>query len=173
MVDDTVYVLDASSIIAFKQVVKARDQWGFAKYLEELVASGRITFPRQVAREVGGQRHIDLPEAWALGIEPDIVVRRSPDPRYLEEVMAVAADVIEANAENDPADPYVLALALQLWRENEAEDCYVVTEDQVDRLPIKISIRTACMRLGLNCIGTREFAEAISFGHVLRADSSS
>ncbi len=136
MLDDTIYVLDTSSIIAFKQVVKARDQWRFAKHLEEMVENGRITFPRQVAREVGGQRHIDLPEAWALGVEPDIIVRRGPDPGYVEQVMAVAGEVIEANAENDPADPYVLALALQLWRENEAQECFVVTEDQVDRLPI-------------------------------------
>ena len=81
----------------------------------------------------------------------------------------VAPDVIEEDAENDPADPYVLALALQLWRENEADECYVVTEDNVDRVPLKISIRTACARLGLNCMDTRNFAEAIGFGHVLRA----
>ena len=65
-----------------------------------------------------------------------------------------AADVIEASAENDPADPYVLALALQLWRGNEAGECYVVTEDKVDRAPIKISIRMACLRLGLNYMDT-------------------
>ena len=47
MLDDTIYVLDTSAIIAFKQVVKARDQWGFAKHLERLVESGKITFPRQ------------------------------------------------------------------------------------------------------------------------------
>ncbi len=169
MLDDTIYVLDASSIIAFKQVVKARDQWGFAKHLEELVESGRITFLRQVAREVGGQRHTDLPEAWALGVESDIVARRRPDPEYVEKVMAKAGDVIEANAENDPADPYVLALALQLWTENEARECYVVTEDKVDRAPIKISMRTACVRLGLDCMDIREFSEAIGFGDVLRA----
>ncbi len=77
-----------------------------------------------------------------IGVKPGIVVRRRPDPGYVEDVMAVAADVIEVNAENDPADPYVLAL--QLWREYEAGECYVVTEDKVDRVPIKISMRTAC-----------------------------
>ena len=150
MVDDTIYVLDASAIITFKRVVKPKNQWGFAKYLEDLVTSGSITFPRQVAREVGGQRHTDLPEAWALGVERDIVIRRDPDSHYVEEVMMTAGDVIEEDAENDPADPYVLALALQLWRENEARECYIVTEDVVDRVPLKISIRTACLRLGLN-----------------------
>lgn len=42
MLDDTIYVLDASSIIAFKQVVKAKDQWGFAKHLEEFPSPLRI-----------------------------------------------------------------------------------------------------------------------------------
>ena len=76
----------------------------------------------------------------------------------------VAPDVIEEDAENDPADPYVLALALQLWRENEAEECYVVTEDNVDRVPLKISIRTACTRLGLNCMDTRNWPCAKTWG---------
>lgn len=168
MVDNTIYVLDTSAIIAFKQVVKAKHQWRFAKHLEELVKGRRITFPPQVTREVAGQRHIDLAEAWALGVEPNIVARRIPDPEYVEDVMEVAADVVEADAENDPADPYVLALALQLWREHEPRDCYVVSEDKVDRLPLKISIRTACRRLGLNFMDTRDFANAIRFGHVLR-----
>ena len=169
MVDEPIYVLDASAIIAIKQVVRAKEQWGFAKHLEDLVESGRITFPQQVAREVGGQQHIDLPEAWTLGVEPDIVAPRRPDPQYVEEVMTVAPDVIEATAENDPADPYVLALALHLWRDNQAEECIVVTEDKVDRPPLKISIRTACRRLGLDFMDTRDFAEAIGFGYVLRA----
>ena len=171
MVDDTIYVLDASAIITFKRVIKPKDQWGFAKHLEDLVTSGSITFPRQVAREVGGQRHTDLPEAWTLGVERDIVIRREPDSHYVEEVMRTAGNVIEEYAENDPADPYVLALALQLWRESEARECYIVTEDVVDRLPLKISIRTACLRLGRNYMDTREFARDISFGHVLQARS--
>lgn len=169
MVDDTIYVLDTSAIITFKRIVKAKDQWGFAKHLEGLVKDGRITFPRQVTREVAGQRHIDLPEAWALGVEPDIGILRSPDHAYIEEVMRVAGDVIEADAENDPADPYVLALALQLWRESHASDCHLVSEDKVDRVPVKISIRTACVRLGLNFMDTRDFASASGFGYVLRA----
>lgn len=169
MVDDTIYVLDTSAIIAFKRIVKAKDQWRFAKYLEGLVEDRRITFPRQVTREVAGQRHIDLPEAWALGVEPDIGILRSPNPEYIEEVMRVAGDVIETNAENDPADPYVLALTLQLWRENHASDCHLVSEDKVDRIPVKISIRTACVRLGLIFMDARDFTRAIGFGYVLRA----
>ena len=168
MLGEVIYVLDTSAIIAVKQVVKAKEQWGFTKHLERLVKSRHITFPHQVAREVRGQRYVDLPEAWTLGVEPHIGLRRRPDPEHVEQVMAVASDVVEANAENDPADPYVLSLALQLWREEESKECYVITEDNVDRVPLKTSIRTACLRLGLDYMDTRDFADAIGFGHVLR-----
>ena len=61
--------------------------------------------------------------------------------------MEKVGNVIEPDTDSDPADPYVLALALQLWRENKR--VCVVTQDIVDRLPLKISIRSACARLGL------------------------
>ncbi len=45
-------------------------QWQFVKDLEVLVERGRITFPRQVARELSGQRHTDLPEASEIVMWP-------------------------------------------------------------------------------------------------------
>ena len=74
MLDETIYVLDTSAIIDLKRVVKAKDQWSLAKYLETMVEKGRVTFPRQVTRELAGQRHIDLPEAWTLS---DLVLRKA------------------------------------------------------------------------------------------------
>ena len=137
MLDEAIYILDTSAIITFKKVVKAKEQWDLAKFLEDLVKRGRITFPRQVVRELSRQRHIDLPEAWTLGVVNKLTAPSRPDPLYIEKVIEVASDVIEQDAENDPEDPYVLALSLQLHRDKGRTVCYVVTEDKVDRLPIK------------------------------------
>ena len=39
-----------------------------------------------------------------------------PSATTLQEVMRIAGDVVEADAEGDPADPYVLAQALEFQR---------------------------------------------------------
>ena len=78
------------------------------------------------------------------------------------EVMAVAGDLVEADAEGDPADPYVLAQALDLQRRG-AGDVLVVTKDQLDKPSVKISMATACGRLGLSYCGLPEFLQEIGF----------
>ena len=67
--------------------------------------------------------------------------------------------MIESDSDSDPADPYVLALALQMWRAS--MNISVVTEDIKDRLPLKISIRTACGILGLPMLDLEGFREDI------------
>ena len=146
-------------IIQIKRDVKAEHQWELAKVMEQMIEQRKITFPRKVTREIRGQKHTDLPEAWVLGVDRKIVLDREPRPEYLEEVMDRAGDVIESDADSDPADPYVLALALQMWRAN--MNIIVVTEDIKDRLPLKISIKTACHRLGLPMLDLEGFREDI------------
>ena len=66
---DRIYVLDTSSIIQLKLELRAGWQWELAKYMERMVEKGTITFPRQVTREIRSNKHVDLPEAWVLGVE--------------------------------------------------------------------------------------------------------
>lgn len=152
---DGVFVLDSSLIIQLKREIKADRQWELAKHMEELVVAGRITFPPQVLREIRGQQHTDIPEAWALAVSSKIATPSSPGWDHVEAVMAVADDLIEADAEGDPADPYVVALALEL--REEGFDAIVATADIVDRPPLKISMGTACDRLALAWMDLDEF----------------
>ena len=155
---DTIYVLDTSSIIQIKCDVKAEHQWELAKNMERMVEQEKITFPRQVTREIRGQLHTDLPEAWVLGVDRKIVIDCEPGHEYIEEVMDKAGNVIESDTDSDPADPYVLALALQIWRSD--RDVVVVTEDITDR-PLKISIKKACQILGLSMLRLEDFRSDI------------
>ncbi len=109
--------------------------------------NGYLFFPRQVTAELNQERHIDTPEAWALAAGPKVTIAYDPESHYVHGVMASAGDVIDADAEHDPGDPYVLAQALQLVGLGFA--VCVVTEDVVDHLPLRISMATACGRLGL------------------------
>lgn len=73
--------------------------------------------------------------------------------------MAVAGDVVDPNVPADVTDPYVLALALQLTKGG--LQVTVVSEDVVDRLPAKISMATACNRLGLQHCDTNSLLVSI------------
>lgn len=159
MACDSIFILDSSLIIQLKRAVRADRQWEFGKHLESLVESGRITFPPQVLREIRGQEHTDIPEAWALAVHAKITVKTNPDYEHIEAVMAIAPDLIDADTEIDPADPYVVALLREL--NDDGLDACVVTADIVDRLPLKISMRTACGRLNLPCMDVDEFLECI------------
>jgi rRNA maturation endonuclease Nob1 len=156
---DATFILDSSLIIELKRAVPADRQWELAKYMETLVEVGRITFPPQVLREIRGQKHTDIPEAWVLAVGAKITQSNDPAYEHIEAVMAVASDLIDADTEIDPADPYVIALARE--KSEEGTDTYVVTADVVDRPPLKISMRTACERLGTPWMDIDEFLECM------------
>lgn len=157
-----VYVLDSSVLIDTKGVIAARHQWEFFERLKVMVQDGQVCFPKAVRDELDGARHIDTPEAWTLNAFAYIPRSREPDMETVAEVMSVAGDVVEADAEGDPADPYVLAQALELQR-SAGVDAMVVTKDQQDKPGVKIAMSTACGRLRLSYCGLPEFLQDIGF----------
>lgn len=150
-----VVVLDASVIINMKKKVKVADQWEFFKGLEEEVDAGHIAIPAAVIREVSGGAHPDMPGAWARGMKDRLVHPLEPDPDRVAAVMAVAGDVIDATSDREQADPDVVALAMQIAASG--HEVTVVEDDFVDRLPIKISLESACSRLGVDTQRGDEF----------------
>lgn len=104
---------------------------------------------------------MDTPEAWALDVCKLVKQSYEPADVTVASVMQVAGDVVDPDAEGDPADPYVLAQALEI-REAGRNVC-VVTNDVVDRVPIKISMRMACERLHLRSCDLAAFMTAVDF----------
>jgi hypothetical protein len=153
-----VWVLDTGCLIELKRVPIAF-QWELFRRLEDMVAHAAIAMPRQVIKEASAIAFPDVPGAWAKGVEGKLRHPIDVDYDILGEVMEAAGDVIEDDSASDPADPYVLTLALQLQRGEISVT--VVSDDIVDRLPLKISMDTACRRLKLPRIGTPEFLKAI------------
>ena len=153
-----VSVLDASAIINMKKKVKVADQWDYFKSLEGEVDAGRIAICGGVIREVSEGPHPDMPGAWARGMKDRMAHPIEPDPDRVADVMLVAGDVIDASSDREQADPDVVALALQL--QAAGHEVIVVTDDRVDRPPIKISLVTACERVGIDTRSTDEFIGA-------------
>lgn len=157
MTDENVWLLDSSALIEAKRVLPVDSQWVVFKRLEEMVENGAAAMPRQVIREMSEIAHPDLPGAWAPGVRDRQRHPLDAEWEHVQRVMTEAGDVVDPNKTTEDADPYVLALALQLVLAGEA--VVVVTEDCVDRN--RIALTTACDRLGLSHGSVRDFFAAL------------
>ncbi|QIG42038.1 hypothetical protein G5V58_03965 [Nocardioides anomalus] len=153
---DLVVVLDSSVIIQLKYVLPTEEQWGVFAAMLDLVRSGRLTFPRQVARELAKEKHPDAPGIWC-GEAVRHVRHSNPTDETMSELLEWIGDLVEVDAEPDrePADPYIAATAWELLEAG--YDVAVATEDNIDRLPLKIALTTACDRLGITSWGLDTF----------------
>lgn len=148
-----VWVLDTSALVKSKFIVSVADQWHTFKLLEDMVRAGAVAMPRLVIREIAEIAHPDMPGAWAPGVRDIQQHPLDPEWEHVQRVMAEAGDVVDPNKTEEDADPYVLALALQLLERG--HDVCVVTEDRVDH--DHIAVTTACGRLGIPHCSLRDF----------------
>ena len=153
------WVLDSSSIINFKSTIAPRNQEDTLRLLDRLVSQRKIAFPRQVVQEVSGQGQNDLPAIWISQNSPNLLHPKSPKESYLQKVLNKVPDLVERDNTKDAADPFILALALQL-KDNDWDVC-VVTDDYIDRFPRKRSLRNACETMGIKVVQTVEFIETL------------
>ncbi len=157
----TVRVLDTSSLVNIKVLVRVDRQWDLFQHLQAMVDGGEVAMPRQVIREVGELAHPDTPGVWARGMTHRLQHPLDVEYEHLRRVMKAAPNLVEANQHKDVADPYVVALALQLMADGHAVE--VVTDDLVDHLPTKIALGTACDRLKLAHRTCQAFLTLVGF----------
>jgi hypothetical protein len=108
------WVADTSSIIEIRQVgLSTSKQLAVFKSLTQLVAGGQLIFPPQLCEELeaGLSSHgQDRALVWARAAR-DKAERRA-DLETVRRVLSRAPKLIDADSSRDPADPYVIALAL-------------------------------------------------------------
>ena len=125
------------------------------------VENGRVVIPIHVERELKpNTSHPDVPAAWAFAKARLSPVRREPSPASVRNVLSMFPRLVEIDREREDADPYVVALALELRDDGHA--VVVVTHDVKDRMPRKQSIKTACARFGIDVMDLKEFRAAIA-----------
>ena len=144
-----------------KVLVRVDKQWDLFQHLQALVDGGEVAMPRQVIREVGELAHPDAPGVWARGMAHRLQHPLDVEYEYLRRVMKAAPNLVEANQQKDVADPYVVALALQLMAGGERVE--VVTDDVTDHLPTKIALGTACDRLKIPHTTCQTFLTSVGF----------
>lgn len=159
--DDICFVLDASAIIELKnpERIPWDRQWRMLRCLEEMVEHRRIAFPRMVLVELRRVKHLDAPGVWALGVFGSQPPSFEPSDRLIAEVRGLVPEVVDPEAEDDDADPAVIAQAIHL--RSHGKSPIVVTKDAStgqNRLPLA----TACARMTppVDTMGIGEFIEA-------------
>jgi rRNA maturation endonuclease Nob1 len=147
---DLVCVVDTSVLIKLKRLVRIDDQWDMLSRMSELVRSGQLAFPRQVAAELAYGQYPDAPGAW-IGSAKRHVCYSPPSEDTLRRILEVAEQLVdaEANSDHDVADPYVVAMAYEITSQHPGCRVTVATDDYVDRLPMKLSLTTACQRFNI------------------------
>jgi len=93
------------------------------------------------------QTNPDTPTRWISYCRKK--AERKAELQLVREVLGVAPEVLDSDSPHEPADPYVIALALGLRGGLlSGLEVTVVTEDRKDK-PRKVSLATAAGMLGL------------------------
>jgi hypothetical protein len=161
-----VWVLDASALIQMKIAIALDRQWAAFKLLEQLAVDGELGMCRHVINEVKRYGHPDVPGVWATGMRSTLKLTLDPADDHVRTVMAAAPNLIEADSTGDEADPYVVAHALHLA--GDGHNPTVVTNDFVDRMPVKTSIASACDHLDVKWCKLGPFLETLGVKHNIK-----
>lgn len=129
--------------------------------LTALVMEGRLRYPKQVVDELkrgSSPENPDPPFRWASE-NANVATSAGPTLEGVKSVLAIARKVLDPKKDSgaEEADPYVLALAVELKRV--APDVRVVTNEHKD-LPSKMSMGTASGLLAIPSVPLRGFLHA-------------
>jgi hypothetical protein len=159
-----VFVVDTSSIIEVRQKIMAQQTTAkvtavYAKLIT-FARRGVLPFPRGVIEEikVGATKAASGPDpacSWAIACD-GFAVPNQDVITEAKEVLAEVPDLLDASktSTTDEADPYVVGLALKLFREGETVT--VITEESRDS-PVKTSMNSACGIMRIPSISMRVF----------------
>ncbi|MBI4455275.1 MAG: DUF4411 family protein [Acidobacteria bacterium] len=159
-VERAVAVIDTSSIIEIRRSVQnARKQDVFDE-LARLAGAGELYFPKEVLKELKRAADPSNPDqqfAWARKVEASATSFPVPF-ETVREVLAAVPRVIDPDKQGaDEADPYILALAIELQKVGKK---VVVVTEETRETPTKMSLRTAAGILGLPSIPLGAFLES-------------
>lgn len=150
-----VWVIDSSSIIAVReQVSRAHERKVFAA-LTGLTVASQLCWPPEVTQEVEAALVADSAVAWIKARRAS--GERTPKLETVKSVLLRAPTLIDPDITHEQADPYVVALALELASDDFfAPIVTIITEDRRDK-PTKLSLATAAGLLRIPTIPLRAF----------------
>lgn len=142
-----VRVIDTSSIIEVRQRFGRPDERKVFSALTSLIKKGQLIWPPEVTHEVEAALSPDSAVRWVKANRE--TAERSAKLETVKSVLSRAPTLIDPNATREQADPYVVALGLDVASGDLfAPKVTVITEDRRDK-PGKLSLATAAGLLGI------------------------
>lgn len=156
------WIIDTSSLLKVRELFGRAGERKVFSTLSALATKGALFFPPQVYDELERGSLSD-----ALSNDPALQWAKSArshaeKPANLEtvrEVLAIAPDLVDADKADDQADPYVLAVAIDV--RGLGFDVTVVTDDYREK-PGKISLSTAAGMLRVPSVTLEGFSRLIT-----------
>jgi hypothetical protein len=150
-----VWIIDSSSIIAVREQVSRVHERKVFNALSSLAAASRLCWPPEVTQEVETALIADSAVAWVRALR--VPGERTAKLETVKSVLQKAPLLVDPDATREQADPYVVALALEIASDDFfAPLATIITEDRRDK-PTKLSLATAAGLHGIPTIPLRAF----------------
>jgi hypothetical protein len=136
------WVIDTSSLLAVREIFGAAHERKVLAALAKYATRGKLWYPPEVCGELergeAATSSADFPLVWVRNHRH--CAERKADLGIVRRVLDRCPDLLDPDKPDEQADPYVLAVALDL--RTGGFDVCVVTDDRRDR-PMKLSLATA------------------------------
>lgn len=142
----TVYSLDASSLIEAYHSYPMKIFPSLWNELEKLIKSDRLKMPELVFDEVKD----DEIQKWCDEKQLKSYIRVTIDQVDQSKVRALVPKLVNPNTGQSGGDPWVIALAQDI------QNCVVVTQEKFSRNKDRPKIPNVCENLGIECINLLE-----------------
>lgn len=138
----TIYSLDASSLIEAYHNYPIDNFPSLWAELEQLIKSDRLKMPELVFDEVKDKEL----KKWCEEKQLKSYIRVTIDQIDQNKVQALTPKLVNPNTGESGGDPWVIALAQDI------QDCIVVTQEKFSRNEDRPKIPNVCKDLGIECI---------------------
>ncbi|MBI4470943.1 MAG: DUF4411 family protein [Acidobacteria bacterium] len=158
---DVVAVFDTSSIIEIRRSIQNSRKAVVFEALAQLVRDGRLHFPKEVLKELERRADPENPDQQVIWAKRTVSLAAGcPVPfETVRDVLRRVPRVLDPDKQGvDEADPYILALAIELQKVG--KQVIVVTEENRET-PTKMSLRTAAGILLLPSIPLVAYLESM------------
>jgi hypothetical protein len=155
-----VWVIDTSSLLGVREQFGKSNETKLLSSLDRLVEAAVLFFPPEVLAELerGSAAGADPPLLWARRNRGK--AEKKADWETVKAVLRVAPDVLDPDIPDEQADPYVVALGIDLQGLGIYQTT-IVTDDRKDK-PTKLSLATAAGMLGLPTVPLHAFLRSLS-----------
>jgi len=152
MTQSTVYCIDSSALIDLKQLYPIVTFPGLWHEMSEMVTQGRLIAPREVLKEVEGDRDL---KPWLRQNKRMFVALGAEQLTIVRDILREFARLVDAAKETPEADPFIIALAMSKKREPEelfdAPRYVVLTCEKLSDTPTP-KIPNVCEHYGVECL---------------------